>query len=68
MAEAEVELDLRVENGGSAVHLVGSRGRYVAEFASLRALVHFVRLGWRYRRQVPPGWRIPIRWRGMQWG
>lgn len=68
MAEAEVELDLRIENGGYAMHFAGSRGWYVAEFASVRALLHFVRLGWRHRRQVPPGWRIQIGWRGMRWG
>ncbi len=68
MAKPEVELDLRIENGGHRVHVAGSGGQYVVECESLRAVVHFARLGRQFRGQIPQGWRIQIGWRGMRWG
>jgi hypothetical protein len=66
--EPELALELQIENGGHRMRISGSAGQYVAEFPSLRSLVHFLAIGWRWRGQVPRGWRVQMAWRGLRWG
>lgn len=57
--------DLLIENAGHQMRLTGGRMSYVADFPTLSSLFHFARIGWAWRKQIPPGLQLRIVWRGL---
>ena len=61
-----LDLDLRIAHGGHRFELKGSRLCFVARFATLRSLLHFLRLGWSLRRQLPREVSLSVEWHNFR--
>lgn len=61
----KLDVDLRIEHAGHQLDLKGSGQRFVARFRTLRGLIHFGRLLWPLRKQMPKGWVVRIVFRGI---
>ncbi len=61
-----LEVDLVIEHGGHAVKVTGSASRVVANFPSLRAALHFARVFWPLRKQVPNQIGLQAEWRQLR--
>jgi hypothetical protein len=61
-----LEADLVIEHGGHAVKVTGSASRFVANFPSLLAMLHFARVWWPLRDQVPRQIALDAQWRQLR--
>ena len=58
-----LEVDLLIEHGGHAMKVTGSASRFVANFPSLRAVLHFARVFWPLRKRIPHQIALEAEWR-----
>ena len=61
-----LEVDLVIEHGGHAVTLTGSSSGLVANFPSLRAMLHFARVFWPLRSRIPNQIGLEAEWRQLR--
>ncbi len=57
--------DLLIENAGRQFTLSGSKMSFVADFPSLSSLIHFSRIFWPLRKQIPQGLKVRVKWHGL---
>ena len=60
-----LECDIRIEHHGRELHLKGSEGEFRARFPTLASLLHFLRLGWRYRHALPGPVALRVEWKSL---
>jgi len=60
-----LECDLLIEHQGRQLRLEGSGGEFIARFPTLASLVHFVPLGWAYRRSLPAKIAVQVKWKNL---
>ena len=58
-----LDVDLLIEHGGRHLKLRGSGMRFVANFPTLLSLLHFLRIFWSFKKQVPREVSLQFEWR-----
>ena len=61
-----LDLDLEISHAGHQFSLRGSKLSFTARFLTLSSLLHFLRLGWSLRRQVPPEVSLTVEWHHLR--
>lgn len=61
----DLEVDLLVEHDGQTLMLTGEGKRFAAKFPTLISLLHFTRIFWQFRNQLPGEFSLSVEWRKL---
>ena len=64
--QLDLEVALRVEQGGHQLEVVGAGRRFVVRFPTLLSLLHYVRIVWPSRDLIPRSLSVLVEWRRLR--
>ena len=62
----DLEVALRVEQGGHQLEVVGEGRRLVVKFPTLLSILHYVRIVWPARDRIPQSLSVLVEWRRLR--